>query len=250
MRHLWVGIIAGALLAGCGGDGKDSSSSDDARAIIEQAAAALRDAEGMHVTGSETDAEGTTRAIADIDADGDMAVTLTLNGDRTSLRQVGDDTYLRAGKSFWADIGGEDLGLLVDRWIHIPSRLGTELTADLAQLRPRGLAECLLAGGTFVIRGHEQLDGQPVTVIEDKGDKPGGQPGLLYVAARGRPWLVRLRATGPPRRGKAPEICGHDEDVPTTSSDLRSSRFEQPVTARAPAGAITLPSDDSQLSDA
>src|SRR5437764_268932 len=77
-------------------------------------------------------------------------------------------------------------------------------------------------------------------VAEDQGDRPGTNPGQLYVAASGPALPLRVLQTGPQKPGgSADPTCGGGSDT-TKSADVRLSNFDKDVKISAPPGALDL----------
>jgi hypothetical protein len=157
--------------------------------------------------------------------------------------------YMKANSAFWTAQGERGAGaLLGDKWVRLPAGATTSFASLLALTDPAKLGRCLLRThvGTITKKGTEKLDGKPVVVLADKGDVPGGTPGLLYIAASGSPLPVRAVQTGRQSSGGKPDAsCGEtDEDVNDTSTDadLRFSNYNEEVEIEAPKDAVDLDS--------
>ena len=259
MRALVVLACLAALtaaLAGCGGAGAGGSSTSAAaraaskrtpRQIVDAAANALGAVTSYRVEGTSTDKDGQTAISADISAAGDYRLHLNTAGDVADLLQVRGRTYLRANAGFWnrqggATSGGRAAQLFAGRWIVLPPVQAAAMSTIVAEVRPRTLAYCARRPtGTLTNRGRRSFAGADAIVIADKGDRPGDAPGELWIAASGRPRPVRAVQSGPtPPGGTFDPRCDSKGDT-TTASDLRFSRFDEPVHVTAPHGAISLP---------
>ena len=93
--------------------------------------------------------------------------------------------------------------------------------------------------GTVTKVGTATVDGKRVVVLADKGDRPGGSPGRLYVAATGAPLPLREEQTGPQRAGVSDKRCD-DPSSTTTRSDVHLSGFDRPLRVSPPRGALDL----------
>jgi hypothetical protein len=104
----------------------------------------------------------------------------------------------------------------------------------------RALATCPSTQyGAITKKATGNVGGQATVVLHDDGDTPGGEPGDLYVAAKGRPLPLRVTQTGPTKRGKSADPkC--DDDSKTTASDVTLSRFDEPPKITPPPNALDL----------
>ena len=158
---------------------------------------------------------------------------------------VDDVTYIKADRAYWLSQGkgptaAKVAELLAGHWAKLPASAAGGFKDDLEQLSPKGLAECVSRGnGTLRSGGEQTLDGKRVRVLIDEGDKPGTNPGKLYVAADGKALPVRETQTGKQKPGGTDTRCG-DPKSTTTHGDVRISRYDEPVEIKAPADALDL----------
>lgn len=247
-------ILLLAALAGCGGDSGGSSGSASSgsalaakspRQIVDATADALERVDSYHLEGTQTDEEGQARVEADVAASGDLRFRLENAGRVADLMYVDSKYYLRANEAFWrkeaAQSGDRLAELLADKWIVLPATELGDLEDVVAQAQPQNLAYCARRPtGTLTNLGTQSLDGTPVIVIEDKGDRPGEAPGEISIAATGPPLPLRIVQSGPaPPGGRHDPRCDSEDDT-TTASDLRLSRFGEPVSLAAPKDALGL----------
>ncbi len=237
---------AALALAACGSGG-DAGGGDVAgkspKDVIAAVADALEQADGMHISGTITDAEGPGRLDARVDAGGDVDATMDQGGQHFAFRLIGRDAYILGDAKFWESTAGDEVGAkLGGHWVKTSAFAG-ELKAIVEPLRPAGLASCLRDGATGTLSTRQAtLDGERVIVLVDKGDRPGASPGELYVAATGKPLPLRVTQSGPARPGGVKvKSCG-DDDTPdtTTKADYRLNGFEEHVKVSVPADAIDL----------
>jgi hypothetical protein len=249
VRRYAVTLVLGTVLAfaACG---DDSGSSDEerssiatkpARQILADVVSALRGVRSYHIQGTMTDEDGPATLSGDMSAAGTSRVRFEQSGKRIDLRVLGSTTYMRANSAFWrAQQDGEDarvVKLLSDRWLKTREGDQRDLVDDLL---PRSLATCLSTQhGEITKEGTGKVGGAVTVVLHDDGDIPGGVPGDLHVAAKGRPLPLRVTQTGPAKRGKAANPkC--DDDGETKASDITLSRFDEPVQITAPPNALDL----------
>ena len=244
-------------LAACGDDGGGGAGGGNAAGtdtgapalagksaeqILADVSAALRDVRSYHVEGRVVDEDGTGTFAGDVSASGPSQLRFELGGQRFHVVLIGADTYIRANAAFWRKQGGGSapvVRLLADKWIKSRSRVG-DLRRVFEDLSPRTLAHCLRKEhGKVTKKGAGKVGGQATIVLHDDGNTPGGAPGDLHVAATGKPLPLRAVQTGPDRRGKSSDPkC--DDDSKTEESDIRLSRYDEPVRITAPKGAIDL----------
>ncbi|MEO6497084.1 MAG: hypothetical protein ABIO51_06335 [Solirubrobacteraceae bacterium] len=243
-------------LAACGGsdDQKRPASTNPARSAKDVSRSpqetlaavqdAVRGAESFHIEGTQTDDEGITRLEADVAADGAVRLALRQKGAVVDMIVLDQElVYIRADEAFWAQssASADVQQLLTGRWVKVP---GNKDAAELAQqVQPVVVADCLGESVGTLSSRQDSLDGKAVLVLVDAGDKPGTAPGELFVEADDPALPLRVTQTGARRAGGPPvdPKCGSDEDeTPQDRSDLRLSRWDEPVEIEAPADALDL----------
>ncbi|MFF4227763.1 hypothetical protein [Streptomyces sp. NPDC001820] len=240
-----------AALAGCsnGGDIKAKSASEEKKEQQKQEPAAVSGTAPVDLSGLTADqiadkAVATTRAARSLR----MAGHVSSEGERTTvdlamdnkgactgklglvgtaeLRQVNKILYMKADEKFWraslnegssSDPGRERFVELVkDRWIKMPASSARDMggVCDLkAMLEDRDMNKSDRQGMT---KGPDaEVNGLPTTTLVKK--KAGGETITLYVAKKGKPYLVRVVKTG--------------GDAPGT---MTFSDFDKPVKVVAP----------------
>lgn len=220
------------------------------RERIAAVSKALAGVTSYRVAGTTTDEDGEATIRADVDATGNAAITYALDGREIEVRVVSTLAYMRGNRAFWQDSAGEDGGeqgrkvadALAGRWVKAPIA-AAGVGELLKELSPKQLSRCVGVGlGTIRDGGRDEVDGQEVDVLVDAGDRPGTTPGRLYTARSGPPLPLRVLQTGGRRPGGTVDTDCQSEDDTSTASDLRLSRFDEPLEVRAPAGALELPS--------
>jgi hypothetical protein len=176
--------------------------------IVTDASAALRSAHGFEMQGSIV--EGRVRASIDLIAASSSSTDLRLTQGRTSAELIDGHSgnFIRANGAFWTEHVGARAARLADRWIEIPTTSGRSFTASLGALAPNALARCLAEDhGSLRAAGKLTVENRRAVVIKDAGDKPGSSPGVLTVAADGRPYPLTYTATGGTRPGGRVDVC-------------------------------------------
>ncbi|HEY2949593.1 MAG TPA: hypothetical protein VGJ53_14570 [Micromonosporaceae bacterium] len=212
IRHALVPLVlAGTLLAGCGGDGgggdgaapkpKSTAPTDNGVAalspneILDKATAALESAKSYRVKG-DIDTDGQKMSLDFKISGKDLLGSITSEGATIELLAVGGQNYIRPDEAFWKANGG-DAGatmaqLMGDRW----ARLSTtdknfsqlfKITDPSELLKPKGQ---LSKGETKQVTG-----GNAVGIIES-----GTDGGTLWVATTGEPYPLMLE--GPKGEGQ------------------------------------------------
>lgn len=249
-----IALLSLLAITGCGGGSSSTTSATtprpsgeeakSAKQILADVSSALGRVRSYHAEGTQTDKEGLSHLVVDVSAAGDGRFRLDLGKQSTRLITTGGQTFINANSAFWIAHGG-DAGprvaqLLADRWVKVPASMRADLTATLDKLKPTTLAHCLTQStGTVTKVGTTSVDGKRVVVLADKGDRPGGSPGRLYVATSGPPLPVREEQTGPQRAGVTDKRCD-DPSSTTKRSDVHLSGFDRPLRITAPRGALDL----------
>lgn len=253
-------LAAGLVLAACGSGGSGGSGASNSEAdrspaqILADAAAALRTAHSLHLDVDNFALSGGSGAAhfgVDLASSGAASATLQTEGVTAHFLYVGGRFYAQ-GKGFWEKFAGPQAANLIgERWVVVPHNAGL---ADFEQfLNISTLAKCFqLDHGTLSKGGTSSVDGQAAVVVVDKGDEPGTSPGKFYVAASGTAYPLQVQTTGATRPGTPPggTACGGDASssspTPGTSSSgtttIVLSRFNQPVSIKAPSDALDLQS--------
>jgi hypothetical protein len=236
--------LAFAACGGGGDDGGDSGSSDRAsqspQQVLKSMTTELAKVRSYHVEGTETDDDGRSAITGDVTSDGALSIRLAIGAKKMAVIVADRQAYIRANAAFWNDQAGGSGGrlarLLADRWVKSPD----DDLGSLEQLTPKNLAYCASrATSTVIDGGTRDHEGQKVVVLRDKGG-PGDAPGDVYVPATGRALPVRVLQTGPRPAGGTLDPRCENADSTTRTSDVRMSRFDQPVDIKAPADALDL----------
>jgi hypothetical protein len=182
-------------LVGCGGggDGKpaDNGLASQAPARIGAAVVdAFRQAPSFRVVASVTSAKGDASTSYDLLVTASAAQgTVTTDGRTAQIIKIGDDTYIKAPKSYYqADGQSPAADLLADRWV-----LVTRAQADVYRYFDR-------SGLALSLDGYVSALGTAVTTTTLGGARSvlvtGPDGTRLWAAGTGRPYPLRLELAG------------------------------------------------------
>jgi hypothetical protein len=230
-------------------DGGEASKSP--AAIMSDLQRDLGKVKSFHFVGRQTEKGAVTQLSGDVFASGSASIALTEG--RASLRMIllPKATYMNANVVYWRRSGGKSGNVLAaklaGRWVKVPASAGDSVKPLLNELSPKYLASCVTAGlGTLSNNGVKTYKGRKVIVLEDKGDRPGTTPGLLYVAADGPVLPLREIQTGPRKAGgKVDKRCDAASDA-STAADVTFSRFDRVPPLKAPRNALSLESSGTE----
>ena len=209
-----------ALIAGCGGGSSSGNgvASKSPAEILAAAKSAASSASSVHVAGSLN--SGATPLTLDMDlaAGRGGRGQISEGGLSFELIVVGDTVYIKGSPAFYSHFGGSAAAQLFrGKWLKAPVT-GGEL-ASLASLTNLGklLEQTLSSNGTLVRGATTTVASQPVVELHDTAHN-----GSLYVATTGQPYPIEVVKRG------------------TETGHVSFTRWNQPVTLAAPAGAIDL----------
>lgn len=212
IRALVPLALAGALLAGCGGDqnGGGGTTADtqtsatpadngvaalEPDAIVDKAVAALGSAKSFSLKGN-INTEGQKFGL-DLKASGDdLLGTLTLNGAKVELLRVAGEAYIRPDEELWKQYGGKAGAtmsqLMGDRWAKLSAK-----NSDFEDFfKIADPAELLKPDGKLSKGDTKTINGVPAIGIAESGSDGG----TLYVATTGEPYPLQL--AGPAGEGE------------------------------------------------
>ncbi|MFH8796148.1 hypothetical protein [Streptomyces sp. NPDC017941] len=206
--------VSGALLAGCGDDGKDSDGSkkpfsgESADQIADKAVAATKKAESLHVKGDTRQPDGKSLTLdLSVDKQKNCDGTLRIQGTRADVRHIGDTLYLRGDEQYWkASLKGQPgaakaIPKLRDKWAKMPADDAvTKGLCDKQSLvasmdEDKSARKGMKKGGTTTV------DGQEAIKLTKKASS--GETQTLYVATEGEPYILRTTTEG----GKRPSTA-------------------------------------------
>jgi hypothetical protein len=184
-------ILAGLLLAGCGGHKKSASSNGEASKsadkVLADAKAAADSASSARVAGSIV-AGGTPIAL-DLSMGKGMAKgSMSTSGLKFELVRIGDTAYIQGSDDFYKHFAGAAIAqLLHGKWLKASIVSGR--FASLAPLTSVSLLFDKVASnhGKLANDGTTTFKGQRVVEIRDTSDNS-----KLYVAATGKPYPVGI----------------------------------------------------------
>lgn len=255
-RLLPVLALALALAApGCGGGGRSAraaaagEASKSPRAILADAAAAMRGVRSYHIEGSQSDTGGPLSISGDVARGGRVQLSVRKQGLGADVRILGRDIYMRASRAFWlrhlpsaAPRSQAIASLLAGRWIKPPASAAGDLEQIARQSEPAATAHCLFHGiGTLGKGGTVTVGGKPAVIVTSKADRPGATAGAIYVSVAAPHLPLRAVETGRRRPGGTFDpLCDSRRGSTPVQSDLRLSRFDEPVRIAAPPSVLDL----------
>jgi hypothetical protein len=215
------------------------------QAILSDLQRDLAKVKSLHFAGSLTEPGSVTRLSGDVFASGSASIGIVQGKASVRMILLPRSTYLKANAVYWKasdkKYGAILASKLAGRWVKVPESTRASVQSLLSTLSPKNLARCFGGQtGTLVNNGVTTLGGRQVIVLEDKGDKPGTTPGLLYVTAEGRVLPVRNTQTGPRRAGGKLDRHCEEPDDKSTAGDVAMSRFDRVAPLKAPRNVVSL----------
>jgi hypothetical protein len=218
-RSVTSALALCAGLAACGSSGGSSGGGDEASKspvqVVADAAAALKGAKSYHLSVHVVPSDGSTPLTLDVDvvAPSSASGTVTQNGVTAHFVYTGGKLFAQ-GKAFLASLSSQVADLVGDKWAQLPAASASSFS-DITN--PGKLAACLVQShGTLSSGGTATVNGQNAVVVVDAGDKPGTEPGKLYVAASGTAYPLKLEATA--KAGSSSSSSTSTDTNPTPSS--------------------------------
>ncbi len=140
-------------------------------------------------------------------------VAFSIGPESFEVITVPGSAYIRADRQFWVASRRAGAAIFAGQWVQIPALAARRLTAFLGPLvTPSTMARCLTEDhGILSFAGKTSINGRNATLIKDAGDVPGATPEVLAVAAAGRPYPLRLTATGAGRPGGRIDVCNNGQ---------------------------------------
>jgi hypothetical protein len=245
-----IGVtVLGILLAACGGGSSSGEADKQPDQILSDAVAALKSTKTLHLVATENSSStpdpngggssGPIKIAADIQTPNAVAGTIT-EGGATGHFVVTNGKFYLQGRDLLAKLGGQAaVDVVGDKWVLVPASAGSSGVADLADMNK--LATCLQQQhGTLSKGGTATVNGQDTVIIVDKGDKPGTQPGKLYVATSGTAYPLKFEQTGSVTPGG--DTSGPCANTNSSTGSATFSDFNKSVTVTAPPNPLDLSS--------
>jgi hypothetical protein len=184
-------VLAGLLVAGCGGHGKSASSNSEAsksaNSVLADATAAANSATSAHVSGSISSG-GTPITIDLTMGRGKAKGSMSTSGLEFDLIRVGNTAYIQGSDDFYKHFAGAAVAqLLHGKWLK-----ASIVSGRYASLAPLTSISDLFGKvasnhGKLTNAGAKTYNGQKVVEIRDKSDNS-----KLYVAATGKPYPMAI----------------------------------------------------------
>jgi hypothetical protein len=217
-----LAAVGALLLAGCGGGSSSPSGngveSKSAAQVLEATKGAASQATSVHIVGSIVSEGKPIGLDMELLAGKGGKGRISQGGFSIELVQVSGAVYIKGSAAFYKHVSGSAAAqLLQGKWLRAPANSG-EL-ASLASLTDLSkLLDTALSGHGAVSKGSTTtIEGQKAIALEDSSKK-----GTLYVATTGKPYPLEI-AKGGKESGK-----------------VTLDRWDQPVTLKAPPGAIDI----------
>jgi hypothetical protein len=190
-RIVAVAALLTLLLTGCGGGGTPTNGLEDKSPaqIQEEAAAAIKGAKGVHVTGTSI-SDGTPAQVDLRIQNGSSSGTITLEGAHFEITRVGEVTYVKADEAALESLGipPEMHRLGADRWL----KLAPQEASGLEGLSLDSFAQQVTMNESPLETEIEQteLDRRRVVVISTQDGS------RLYIANTGPAYPIRGELKG------------------------------------------------------
>ena len=236
-----LAVLAGGAAALADGAEVDKSP----KAILADLQRDLGKVKSYHVVVSTKAKGASTRVSGEVLASGSADIAVRDRKGSVRMIILPRAVYMKADANYWRSTGGSSgeaiARKLANRWVKVPASVGAEVKPLVTKLSPKHLASCVaISTGTLSNNGLRTIGGRQVIELEDKGDRPGTSPGMLYVAAHGRVLPLRETQTGPRRAGgKRDKRCEEAGDQ-TSGAEITFSRFDAISRIAAPRGALSL----------
>jgi hypothetical protein len=215
-------VLAGVVLAGCGGHGKSAGSNGEASKsadkVLADAKAAADSASSARVSGNIV--SGGTAIKLDLSmGSGQANGSMSTSGFSFDLIRIGNTAYIKGSDDFYKHFAGAAVAqLLHGKWLKASIVSGR--FASLAPLTSISVLFDKVASnhGKLANDGGKTFDGQKVVEIRDTSDNS-----KLYVAATGKAYPVAIVG------GKKSQ-----------SGTITFSDWNKPLQVSAPKGALDI----------
>jgi hypothetical protein len=191
-RSLIALAVVAVVAGGCGGS-STSEADKPAAQIVKDAVAAIKDAKGVHMTGTFVSSGKRIALTLDLGQASGKG-TMAQGAARADVARVGDVSYIRANSAFWQLFAGSGAALLLhDRWLS-GSTSKPPLSAFARFLSIDALLrEAFTGTGSHKLKklGTRTYKGQKVIAIADPQDHE-----TLLIAAEGTPYPIAATGQG------------------------------------------------------
>lgn len=141
--------------------------------------------------------------------------TFTIGGVPIQTVYVGGQLYMNAPAAFWRRFNPPIASLLSGRWIHAP--MNSSLAAIVQLMNFTTAISRIPTGHDNVKLGTTTVNGQSAVKLKGKSSGTIG-----YVATQGKPYILEI-------------------SIPSSHATMSFSQFDQPVSLKAPANVLKLP---------
>jgi len=213
-RLLFLLAVVALIAGGCGGSSSNESKKT-ATQIVQDAVAAVKDAKGVHMSG--TFISSGKRIALTLDLGQKSGKGTMAQGDaRADVARVGNVSYIRGNSAFWKLFAGQAAAVLLhDRWLSgSTSKPPLNAFAQFLSIDAL-LKEAFTDTASHKLKklGTRTYKGQKVIAIQDPRDHA-----TLLIAAEGTPYPVAAKGAG----------------------TIDFSDWDQDVTVHAPKGATDI----------
>ncbi|MDQ1361248.1 MAG: hypothetical protein QOJ44_1625 [Acidimicrobiaceae bacterium] len=192
------GVMALGIVSPAGAAGSDNGvANQTGTQIVTAAAAATTGAKSFTYGGTTNQGGQSARLTMSVSTSGNGQGTITMGGQPISLKKVGNTVYFRSTKAFWTKNEGQAAAQLIgNRWLSAPVT-----DADFASIvnlldAKQVTGQFSVTSGTTFTKGKTgTINGQNVIAVTGK-DTSGGGGGTIYVATTGKPYIVKIAASG------------------------------------------------------
>ncbi|GGR71472.1 hypothetical protein GCM10010252_07300 [Streptomyces aureoverticillatus] len=222
---------------GGGGNKKDGTADLSAQEISDKAKQELLDAKSVHLTlsdkGKGVDKDDPAAMDLALDRDGNCAGTLKFGGTGGSAELVkqGDKVWMKPDEAFWKNQvpGGQGAAaaeLFKGRYIHGSTNddmlKGLAEVCDLKELQKDVSDDSDGGGDTKDLKKGKVTTVDDTRVVPLTGKDDDGNDTTLYVAAEGKPYLIRATEKGT-GTDKTTTLTDYDKPVPTKTPSAKES---------------------------
>jgi hypothetical protein len=234
-RRFSLCAVTALLLTACGGNGEADK---PATQVLSDASQALKSATSFHlaVLAEGGGQSGRVEIGADVVSPSTVSGTIKQGGVTGHFVFAGGRVYLQGRQFLTALAGAQTAETIGDRWVIAPSSAATSGIGQIADMQK--FATCLVENHGTLSKSSGSVNGQDAVVLTDKADRPGTQPGKLYVAASGTAYPLKLEITGPTTPG-TPTNSACSSTGSSTGS-LTFSDYGKSFSIAAPSGAVDM----------